>query len=329
MSVLSPVTMEKTPRVPARWHAYADIFPWMEGADRAALVEDVSRNGIIEPIVFLDGAVLDGRNRYTVARELGIEYPRCDYLGDDPLGFVISRNLARRHLSESQRAMVAGTLAKMTRADAGRIGGKNDEAKPNLALLPDDPKPISTDQAAEMLNVSRASVTAAKKVIRDGVPKLAEAVKAGRVSVSAAAVIAEQPKSEQEDIAALDDAELKSKVSALRDAKKRHDDKIASLPSKVEALEISKRDGGWVRANDGEMHIYVPPEQTRQYDVWLEATPAIFALAEPKYPAEMIAAAADDYWRPRFAAQIDAAIAYLTEIKSRLEAINATPKNAA
>jgi len=107
------VAYEACPPEGALWHEYADLFPWIEGDAFRDLVEDISKNGIHEPIVFHEGRVLDGRNRYMAARDLGIEYPRVEYTGNDPLGFVISLNLKRRHLTESQRAMVAAKLAKM------------------------------------------------------------------------------------------------------------------------------------------------------------------------------------------------------------------------
>ena len=73
------------------------------GKSSPGTVAGIRKNGVIEPIVFLDGSILNGRNRYMAARKLGIEYPRVEYEGTDPLGFVIAKNLARRHLTESQR----------------------------------------------------------------------------------------------------------------------------------------------------------------------------------------------------------------------------------
>lgn len=104
--------------------------------------------------------------------------------------------------------MVAAELAKMT-------AGRPKTNSPNLGgFLPDEPSspaPISTQQAADMLNVGRGTVEAAKKVIRDGVPELVSAVKADEISVSAAAEIAKAPVEEQAVIVAppADDAPLR------------------------------------------------------------------------------------------------------------------------
>jgi hypothetical protein len=82
---------------------------------------------------------------------------------------------ALAHLSESQRAIVAGKLANLPK-------GTNQYTAP--ANLPTQAK------AAEMLNVSERSVRSARSVIDDGSPELVHAVEQGRVSVSAAADVA-------------------------------------------------------------------------------------------------------------------------------------------
>lgn len=177
--------VERTPPVGVRWHEYADIFPWIEGPAFKDLVDDVRRNGVLEPIVFLDGAILDGRNRYMAAREAGVEYPRVEYTGSDPLGFVISQNLKRRHLTESQRAMVASKLAKVNQ-------GARTDIQP-LAHV----REVDTKAAAQLLNVSPRSVESARAIERSGAPELVEAVERGEIRVRPAAEIAKLPKEDQ------------------------------------------------------------------------------------------------------------------------------------
>lgn len=169
--------------------------------------------------------VLDGRNRYMAARDLGIEYPFCEYEGNDPLGFVISKNLKRRHLNESQRAMIAASLAKLTvgrpKAENAPMEIRDDGASahlPEKSISEQEVKtrgpnaPISEkmeigawapiksptqQEAADALQVSRDSVKRARKVQEHGAPELVEAVTSGDVSVKVAAELTALPVEEQ------------------------------------------------------------------------------------------------------------------------------------
>ena len=145
------VRYESCPAEPVVFHEYANLFPMLTGDAYDAFVEDVEANGVQQPIVMLGNAILDGRNRYLAARQLGIEFPVTDYEGNDPLAFVISHNLARRHLTESQRAMVASKLANLKKHD-------------NQHTVDGQICPTTNANAADMLNVSERSVNTARKV---------------------------------------------------------------------------------------------------------------------------------------------------------------------
>lgn len=171
------------------YHPLANIFPLIEGQPYQDLLADVLKHGVREPVWLYEGKILDGRNRFRAATAMGREVEFKQYEGSDAVGFVISLNLHRRHLSEGQRATVAAKLANMV------VGGK----QANSANLPDC-SPVSQAKAAEMLNVSERSVRSAAKVLHDGDDDLVHAVERGEVAVSAAAKVAELPKQEQRAI---------------------------------------------------------------------------------------------------------------------------------
>ena len=98
-----------------RPHPLADLFPLIEGQEFDDLVQDIAEWGVREPITITpDGFILDGRNRYRATQRLGWDCPSVvtDLPAQAWAAFVISLNIRRRHLTESQRAMVAARNAK-------------------------------------------------------------------------------------------------------------------------------------------------------------------------------------------------------------------------
>jgi len=125
------------------FHEYAQLFPMLPREELDALADDIKINGLLEAITLYDGEVLDGRNRYVACKAAAV-IPRFEqYTGDDPLAFVISKNLHRRHLTAGQRAAIAARMANMP------VGRHWD----NSANLQNNTE-ISQTDAATMMNVS-------------------------------------------------------------------------------------------------------------------------------------------------------------------------------
>ena len=106
-------------RVHARWRAdpissFCRYFS-TQGEAFAAFVENIKANDLRESIVVFKGKILDGRNRYRACLEAGIEPDFVDNRGNNPLNDVLSWNLHRRHLNESQRAWIEAKIANMPR----------------------------------------------------------------------------------------------------------------------------------------------------------------------------------------------------------------------
>jgi len=179
------------------FHPIADIFPMMEGKELDLLKEDILNRKLQEPITIYEDKVLDGRNRYKACKDLGLTPTIKPYDGDDPVGFIVSANLHRRHLSDSQRAMVAAKLVTTKLGDNQHIRREG--------------RPIDQPTAAKMLNVSAKSVQRAKEVCDRTSPNIQAFVESGKLPVSVAVEVAKLPKEKQ--------AELKT-ASSIREATK-------------------------------------------------------------------------------------------------------------
>jgi len=174
-------------------HPLAEIFPPMSDEEIKGLIDDIKANGLREPIILFEHKVLDGRNRHRACAELGIEPQtrQWDHKGD-PLDYVISKNMHRRHLNESQRGVVADKIATLS------DGQRADLTQGAQFRAP----AISQANAPERLNVSRRTVQNARVLRENGIPELQAAVEVGQVSVSAASKVAKLPANRQREIVA-------------------------------------------------------------------------------------------------------------------------------
>ena len=152
-------------------HKLCKLFPELQGADFKSLVKDIKANGLRQPITTLDGAILDGQNRFYACKAAKVNPSFDEFSGNDPLAFIISQNLNRRQLTDDQRAAIAAEIAKMK-------PGQNRVA--DSATLPP-----TIEEAAKSLKVSKRKVSLAKTVKKES-PLAFKKVKAGKLSLNAA-----------------------------------------------------------------------------------------------------------------------------------------------
>lgn len=163
------------------FHEAADIFPAMSDEEFEAFKKDIAENGLQTPIVTLpDGNIIDGRHRWRACMETHTD-PRYQVHNGNPWVYVISANLHRRHLSSSQRAMVAARIAVRT---------PGNRSKMLETVFTESNLPPTQGQATEMLGVGHTSITKARRVMRTGIPELAAVVDDGSVRVETAARVA-------------------------------------------------------------------------------------------------------------------------------------------
>lgn len=212
-------------------HPVASIFPLIEDADLEELARDIAENGLHEAIWRLpDGRILDGRNRLRACLRAGVSPTFRGYEGPTDMAtlvaFVKSLNLARRHLNESQRALVAARALPLLEAEAkarqregAARGGKSAGKLP--ADLPEASRSRgeAREHAARELGVSARLVQDAKTVEAHAAPEVKRAVERGDLRVSAAAELSKLDHETQREIL----ERSKGKPGTVRALKRQHD----------------------------------------------------------------------------------------------------------
>jgi hypothetical protein len=219
-------------KLPVEVHPVADLFPLMSDEEYAGLKQDIAENGLREPMTMWQSKLIDGRNRLAACLELGLDWE--GYLQEldadtDPVKWAVSHNLHRRHLTTSQRAMVAARIIdiykehakeRMKRKPKGRFTchcgeqfdsdvwhcekcghhwHTSDDVCKNCRSTNAEPVAMeklpyqngtARDEAGKAVNVSGKLVDAAAVVLERGSKDLIAKVDAGEVAVSKAAQIA-------------------------------------------------------------------------------------------------------------------------------------------
>jgi len=100
------------------FHPLAETVPLRKSKQLNALAKDIKRSGQRDDIMLYENKILDGRCRYLACKEAGIEPRFAEFTGNDPVAYVISKNLLRRHLTPSQLAAASIKLLPLAEAEA-------------------------------------------------------------------------------------------------------------------------------------------------------------------------------------------------------------------
>lgn len=223
-------------------HPLADIFPMLAGAEADSFNQNIRTHGVSSPVTLYQGRLLDGRNRCRAASLAGQLCPAEEYIGNDPVAFVLARNIERRHLTESQRAAAAAEVEGFTHGGARIVDGavSSGEAIAEGA----EPKPMTREESALATRVSVRSVASAAKVKKKA-PDLFEAVRAGLLPVSVAVqAINLQPEERQQVVAEVAAGRAKTAKQVLKRGrvKARNKElarKILAAPTRLYAVVLT------------------------------------------------------------------------------------------
>lgn len=160
-------------------HRFSQIFPLMRKDELEELKNDIVLNGLLQPIILYEDQILDGRNRWLVCQELNIKpiFKKYD-LAINPLDFVIASNLYRRHLTNSQKVILAIDLLPFYEEKAKkRQGARND-----ITQKVEESSGEAAEFAAKATGTNRQYIYDVKKIKEDR-PDLFEKIKSGKKTI--------------------------------------------------------------------------------------------------------------------------------------------------
>ncbi|MBS0302280.1 MAG: plasmid replication/partition related protein [Proteobacteria bacterium] len=214
-----------------------------------ALERSILAEGCRDALVLWGKVLVDGHNRFGICQKHGLPFQtvqntRFQTMEDVHL-WMIDQHLGRRSVSEFQRGVLAlrkrEIIAERRAAAAAAVVAAKAEAAQSpeaqapwegdtdpvvaraLAGVPKVPdEALDTREAlARAARLTAAQVKAIEAIHQNAAPEVVAAVKAGELSLNAAAVVATLPVEEQQAAAAGGAQDLKQAAKRVREAKKK------------------------------------------------------------------------------------------------------------
>lgn len=203
-----------------------------EALERSLLAE-----GCRDALVLWNDILVDGHNRYGICQKHNLPFNTVQNTRfqsmDDVHLWMIEQHLGRRSVSDYQRGVLA--LRKRAILGARQKAQRDADANapaPSTDATPDDdadarppwddmPVAVSRAELAREAKLSSNQVSMIERIHAQATPEVVEALKAGAISISAAAAVASLPEDEQRSAAHAGKAELKQAAKRARDARKR------------------------------------------------------------------------------------------------------------
>jgi len=155
-------------------HPLSAAFPDLSDEEFTAFKESIRRNGQREKIVTFEGKILDGWHRHKACLELGID-PKFGVFTGNAIDFVLDKNLLRRHLTTSQRAMALAACNRWLDVGTNQVSPQGDSTVG-----------MSIRKMAAAAKVNPKTIEKAKRVALRATPELREQVIAGATTLAEA-----------------------------------------------------------------------------------------------------------------------------------------------
>lgn len=189
----------------------------------AALERSLLAEGCRDALVLWDDVLIDGHNRYEICSKHKIDFRTVQNTSfaslDDVMLWMIDNHLARRSVSDYQRGVLALRKKDIVAARVAQRAAEPDAAPAAAPGVPESPPWNTREDVAKAARVSSNTISQIERIQKAATPQLVEAVRAGTISINAAANVASLPEAVQIAAVAGGRKELQQAAKQVREQK--------------------------------------------------------------------------------------------------------------
>lgn len=189
--------------------------------EHGALERSLLAEGCRDALVLWGNLLIDGHNRYGICKKHDIPFNTVQNelfkSIDDVHLWMIDNHLGRRSVSDFQRGVLALRKKEILSARTAQQSPETSDAE--AATQVNEERTLTRDLIAKAARVSTVTLGQIEKIQKTAAPELVSAVKAGIVSINAAAAISSLSNEKQKEAVAGGKKELRQVARQVREAK--------------------------------------------------------------------------------------------------------------
>ena len=181
---------------------FKNLIPPLTQDEYRQLEENILNEGIREPLITWNGTLIDGHNRYGIAKKYRLEFQTREIDFDsesDAEIWIIKNQFGRRNLSKYDRSILALRLKPVI---AERAKEKEAERKTTYQKSEKSSMPTvnTTKEIAKLAGVSHDTIHRVETIEASGNDKVREKLRSGEISINEAYLaVTPKPKSGRQE----------------------------------------------------------------------------------------------------------------------------------
>ena len=164
---------------------FKELIPPLSPEEFEQLEKNILEEGIRDPLVVWNGVLIDGHNRYEIAKKHGLDYETVErdfYSEDEARAWIIQNQLGRRNLSKYDRSVMALKLKPVIVEKAKEQQATHSEQ----GYQKSDKATHTAKELAKVAGVSHDTINKVEKIEEKATPRTKQLLREGKLSINQA-----------------------------------------------------------------------------------------------------------------------------------------------